>query len=55
MVPIRIRQRIIGLVLNSHPILGMTLRRLALGLLSLLIVSVIIFTAVSMLPGDFAS
>lgn len=33
----------------------MTLRRLALGLLSLLIVSIIIFTAVSMLPGDFAS
>lgn len=33
----------------------MTLQRLALGLLSLLIVSIIIFTAVSMLPGDFAS
>ena len=33
----------------------MALRRLALGLLSLLIVSIVIFTAVSMLPGDFAS
>ena len=32
----------------------MTLQRLALGLLSLLIVSMVIFTAVSMLPGDFA-
>ncbi|OJU01799.1 MAG: ABC transporter permease [Rhizobium sp. 63-7] len=33
----------------------MILQRLALGLLSLLIVSIVIFTAVSMLPGDFAS
>ena len=48
-------QRNIGLVSNSHPILGMVLQRLALGLLSLLIVSIVIFTAVSMLPGDFAS
>lgn len=33
----------------------MVLQRLALGLLSLLIVSIVIFTAVSMLPGDFAT
>ncbi len=33
----------------------MTLQRLALGLLSLVIVSAVIFTAVSFLPGDFAT
>ena len=39
----------------SHPILSMTLQRIALGLLSLVIVSAAIFTAVSFLPGDFAT
>ena len=37
-----------------HPVLKIILQRLALGLLTLLIVSVVIFTAVNMLPGDFA-
>ncbi len=37
-----------------HPILKMVLHRLALGLLTLFVVSVIIFSSVSMLPGDLA-
>ena len=37
-----------------HPVLKIILQRLALGLLTLLIVSIVIFTAVNMLPGDFA-
>jgi peptide/nickel transport system permease protein len=40
---------------RSHPILNMTVQRLGLGLLSLAIVSAIIFIAVSFLPGDFAT
>lgn len=39
----------------SHPIATMLVRRLGLGLLSLLIVCTIIFSAVSLLPGNFAS
>ena len=39
----------------SHPVLSMVANRIGLGLLSLLIVSLIIFSAVSFLPGDFAS
>jgi peptide/nickel transport system permease protein len=35
-------------------VLSIILQRLALGLLTLLIVSVVIFTAVNLLPGDFA-
>ncbi|GAB5470434.1 MAG: ABC transporter permease [Rhodospirillales bacterium] len=37
-----------------HPILKMTLQRLGLGLITLFVVSVIIFAAVEMLPGDLA-
>jgi peptide/nickel transport system permease protein len=40
---------------KSHPILSMVISRIGLGLLSLLIVSLVIFSAVSLLPGDFAS
>ena len=35
-------------------VLSIVAQRLALGLLTLLIVSVVIFVAVNMLPGDFA-
>lgn len=37
-----------------HPIASMALKRLALGLLTLLVVSIMIFSAVEMLPGDIA-
>jgi peptide/nickel transport system permease protein len=37
-----------------NPVLRIILQRLALGLLTLFIVSIVIFTAVNMLPGDFA-
>ena len=37
-----------------HPVLRIVLQRLALGVLTLFIVSFVIFTAVNMLPGDFA-
>ncbi|MGP6088639.1 ABC transporter permease [Antarctobacter jejuensis] len=37
-----------------HPVLKIILQRLGLGLLTLFIVSIVIFTAVNMLPGDFA-
>ncbi|MDO6590418.1 ABC transporter permease [Loktanella sp. D2R18] len=37
-----------------HTVLKIILQRLALGLVTLLIVSVVIFVAVNMLPGDFA-
>ncbi|WP_425097799.1 ABC transporter permease [Tropicibacter sp. S64] len=37
-----------------NPVFKIILQRLALGLLTLLIVSFVIFTAVNMLPGDFA-
>jgi peptide/nickel transport system permease protein len=37
-----------------NPVLKIVLQRLALGLLTLFIVSIVIFTAVNMLPGDFA-
>jgi len=36
-----------------HPVLIIVLQRLALGLLTLFVVSVIIFSAIEMLPGDF--
>ncbi|WP_368345231.1 ABC transporter permease [Pelagovum sp. HNIBRBA483] len=36
-----------------HPVLATVLKRLGLGLLTLFIVSAIIFSAVSLLPGDF--
>jgi len=38
-----------------HPILKMVLQRLGLGLLTLFVVSVIIFGAVELLPGDIAT
>ncbi|ETA52956.1 ABC transporter permease [Ponticoccus alexandrii] len=37
-----------------NPVLRIILQRLALGVLTLFIVSIVIFTAVNMLPGDFA-
>ncbi|WP_417718676.1 ABC transporter permease [Salipiger sp.] len=37
-----------------NPVAKILLQRLALGLLTLFIVSIVIFTAVNMLPGDFA-
>ena len=37
-----------------HPVVKIILQRLGLGLLTLFIVSIVIFTAVNMLPGDFA-
>lgn len=37
-----------------HPVIATILKRLGLGVLTLLIVSVIIFASVQMLPGDFA-
>ncbi len=37
-----------------HPVLKIVIQRLFLGLVTLLVVSVVIFTAVNMLPGDFA-
>lgn len=40
---------------SSHPILRMVASRVGLGLLSLLIVSLVIFSAVSLLPGSYAS
>jgi peptide/nickel transport system permease protein len=40
---------------KSHPILSMAASRIGLGLLSLVIVSLIIFSAVSFLPGSYAS
>lgn len=43
------------MIRKSHPILSMVVGRIGLGLLSLLIVSLVIFSAVSFLPGDFAS
>ena len=36
-----------------HPIILIVLQRLALGLMTLLLVSVIIFSAIELLPGDF--
>jgi len=40
---------------TSHPILSMVVSRVGLGLLSLLIVSLVIFFSVSLLPGSYAS
>ena len=40
---------------SSRPILSMVLSRLGLGLLSLVIVSLVIFSAVALLPGSYAS
>ncbi|WP_425071457.1 ABC transporter permease [Sagittula sp. S175] len=37
-----------------HPVLRIIFQRLALGVLTLFIVSIVIFAAVNMLPGDFA-
>ena len=36
-----------------HPVLLTILRRLGLGLVTLLLVSIIIFSSINMLPGDF--
>ena len=40
--------------LRLHPLLRMVLRRLGTGLMTLFVVSLIIFFGVSLLPGDFA-
>src|SRR5262245_20454540 len=37
-----------------HPVVRTVLQRLGLGLVTLFVVSIIIFTTVEMLPGDFA-
>ena len=37
-----------------HPVLRTVLQRLGLGLVTLFIVSIVIFAAIEMLPGDFA-
>ena len=37
-----------------HPVLRTVLQRLGLGLVTLFVVSIIIFSSVEMLPGDFA-
>lgn len=37
-----------------HPVVLTVLQRLGLGLVTLFFVSIIIFSAVEMLPGDFA-
>lgn len=39
----------------SHPVLSMVVGRIGLGMLSLLIVSLVIFFSVSLLPGSYAS
>lgn len=41
--------------MTSHPILSMVIGRIGLGLLSLLIVSLVIFFSVELLPGSYAS
>lgn len=46
-------RRSVGML--KHPITRMLLQRIALGFLSLLIVSLVIFAAVNLLPGDFAN
>ena len=38
-----------------HPILRTVLQRLGLGLLTLFVVSIIIFSSLQFLPGDFAT
>jgi peptide/nickel transport system permease protein len=40
-------------VVDVHPVLLTIFKRLGLGLLTLLLVSIIIFSAINMLPGDF--
>ena len=40
---------------KSHPILSMTVSRIVLGLLSLLIVTLVIFSSVELLPGSYAT
>ena len=39
--------------MKLHPIILIVLQRLALGLMTLLLVSVIIFSGIELLPGDF--
>lgn len=41
--------------MTGHPLVRMLMQRIAFGLLSLLIVTFVIFVAVNMLPGDFAT
>jgi len=36
-----------------HPVLSTVLQRLALGVMTLFLVSLIIFSAIKLLPGDF--
>ncbi|HMH37820.1 MAG TPA: hypothetical protein VK584_12895, partial [Streptosporangiaceae bacterium] len=39
---------------NEHPLLALTARRLAIGVLTLFLVSVIVFLATEVLPGNAA-
>jgi len=43
----------VGETITVHPVLSTVLQRLGLGLLTLFFVSIIIFSAIAMLPGDF--
>ncbi|MEC9229012.1 MAG: ABC transporter permease, partial [SAR324 cluster bacterium] len=36
-----------------HPVLSTILKRLGLGIFTLFMVSIVIFSSISMLPGDF--
>ena len=38
---------------NLHPIVSTVLKRLVLGVMTLFLVSLIIFSSIQMLPGDF--
>ena len=40
--------------MRVHPLVSMILRRLALGLLTLFVISLFIFMAIELLPGDLA-
>jgi len=45
--------KMVGETINVHPVLSTVLQRLGLGLLTLFFVSIIIFSAIALLPGDF--
>jgi peptide/nickel transport system permease protein len=53
--PLTASRRLPLLDRDSHPILSMTASRIGLGLLSLLLVTLVIFSSVSLLPGSYAS
>jgi peptide/nickel transport system permease protein len=47
-------RKICAKVHNMHPVLKTLIQRLALGLFTLIVVSMIVFASVELLPGDFA-